>query len=133
MIRFVASSVTDKTPRSPFRLCCVVDVSGSMGTAVEVQAVEGAPKERTGLTQLDLVKHALHTIVECGTDEDEFALVSFSSSAQPLLAFTPLTKLGKQKAITQIKTLSEDGMTNLYHGLQVGMSMFESKKKLRRR
>ncbi|CAF3592277.1 unnamed protein product [Rotaria socialis] len=41
--------------RSPCDICCVVDISGSMATASEIQ---NDANEKFGLSRLDLVKHA---------------------------------------------------------------------------
>ena len=51
--------------RPPIDICCVIDVSGSMGTEAPIPAdpTTGAPAESTGLSVLDVVKHALRTII----------------------------------------------------------------------
>ena len=49
----------DDNKRAPIDLCCVVDVSGSMSTS----APAPGGTENTGLNVLDVVKHAIKTIV----------------------------------------------------------------------
>ena len=50
--------------RAALDICCVIDVSGSMGSEATIPAdpTTGAPAESTGLSVLDVVKHALRTI-----------------------------------------------------------------------
>jgi len=52
------------TARAALDICCVIDVSGSMGSEATIPAdsTTGAPAESTGLSVLDVVKHALRTI-----------------------------------------------------------------------
>lgn len=51
--------------RAPLDICCVIDVSGSMGSAAPIPAdpTTNSPAESTGLSVLDVVKHALRTII----------------------------------------------------------------------
>ena len=44
------------TSRAPSDICCVVDVSGSMGSLATIQNAAGET-EAHGLTLLDIVKH----------------------------------------------------------------------------
>jgi Mg-chelatase subunit ChlD len=59
------TSEKDAGKRAPLDICCVIDVSGSMSTEALMPAdpTTGAPAESTGLSVLDVVKHALRTIV----------------------------------------------------------------------
>jgi hypothetical protein len=51
--------------RAPLDICCVIDVSGSMGSEAPIPGdpATGVQLERTGLTVLDVVKHSLRTII----------------------------------------------------------------------
>jgi hypothetical protein len=51
--------------RPPLDICCVIDVSGSMAQEAPIPAdpTTGAPAESTGLSVLDVVKHAIRTII----------------------------------------------------------------------
>ena len=62
--------------RHPANICCVIDVSGSMAADASVQGTEGG-----GLAILDIVKHAVKTIVNTLDDNDQLALVSYSTTA----------------------------------------------------
>lgn len=75
-------------PRAPMDICCVIDVSGSMGSEAPVPG-DGGEKERTGLSVLDIVKHSLRTIIAT-MKSSEYRLRSICASivdadiAQPI-------------------------------------------------
>eukprot|EP00005_Dracoamoeba_jomungandri_P008445 CAMPEP_0174262642 /NCGR_PEP_ID=MMETSP0439-20130205/14309_1 /TAXON_ID=0 /ORGANISM="Stereomyxa ramosa, Strain Chinc5" /LENGTH=592 /DNA_ID=CAMNT_0015347469 /DNA_START=183 /DNA_END=1961 /DNA_ORIENTATION=+ len=79
--------------------------------------------ESHGLSLLDVVKHAVKTIIETLQPNDRIALVSFNSSATKTFGFTPMDKGGKEKASKGLKTLSAGGSTNLWAGLEMGLQM----------
>lgn len=56
--------------RPPTDVCCVVDVSGSMG----VECANG-DAESQGLSVLDVVKHACKTVAHSLSAQDRFSLV----------------------------------------------------------
>ena len=56
--------------RPPTDVCCVVDVSSSMGA----ECTNG-DAESQGLTVLDVVKHACKTIAQSLSSQDRFSLV----------------------------------------------------------
>ena len=89
--------------RSPCDICCVVDTSGSMKEHAEVQ---NDKNERYGLSQLDLVKHALKTIVQSLEIQDRLSIVSFSSHATIVCQLTRMDEQGRQSALTAIDRLS---------------------------
>ncbi len=63
----------------PCDLVLCIDVSGSMGceAPMPVQA-DGAAREDSGLSVLDLVKHAARTILETLDHQDRLGIVTFS-------------------------------------------------------
>ena len=79
--------------------------------------------ETTGLTVLDIVKHAAKTIITTMTPKDRVAIVTFSSSAKILLDLTGTTDEGKKKAFTLIETMTPEDMTNLWEGLKTSMTI----------
>ena len=58
---------------APLDICCVADISGSMGGVVN--NTEGGSD---GFTRLDMVKHAVKTVVCALKEGDRFSLVSFT-------------------------------------------------------
>ncbi|CAF4224148.1 unnamed protein product, partial [Rotaria magnacalcarata] len=88
--------------RSSCDICCVVDTSGSMSSSAEIQKDK---KEHYGLSQLDLVKHALKTIISSLQDQDRLSLISFSNTATILLKLTAMDEAGKTKALDEVEKL----------------------------
>ncbi|CAF2989520.1 unnamed protein product [Rotaria sp. Silwood2] len=91
--------------RSPCDICCVVDTSGSMSPAAEI---ENDKNEHYGLSQLDLVKHALKTIINSLQDQDRLSLISFSDKATILFKLTAMNEAGKTKALDKVEKLRDE-------------------------
>ncbi len=87
--------------RSRLQLALVIDKSGSM---------QGA--------SMDAVKHALRSLVDRLTPEDELALVEFNSRADLLLPATPVSD--RARILAAIDALEADGGTNIEAGLELG-------------
>ncbi|CAF1510461.1 unnamed protein product [Adineta ricciae] len=107
--------------RAPCDICCVVDISGSMSCAVEIQGANN--KEKCGLSQLDLVKHAITTIIHSLTAEDRLALVTFDSKAQVVFSLREMNDQGRAESIKQVEQLQTAGATNLWDGLATGLTV----------
>ena len=72
------SSINDShSQRAPLDICCVIDVSGSMGFDAPIPGVPaaGGQVESTGLSVLDVVKHSLRTIISTMKDGKHNQLV----------------------------------------------------------
>ncbi|MFK7739164.1 MAG: von Willebrand factor type A domain-containing protein [Planctomycetota bacterium] len=91
--------------REPLALTFVVDTSGSMK--------EGQ--------RLELVKHALMTLVSRLDERDRIGLVSFSSQARLVLPMTEASKTAEIAAVVQ--GLSANGGTNAEAGLKLGYDL----------
>lgn len=98
--------------RSPCDICCVVDTSGSMSDRAEIQ---NDKNEQYGLSQLDLVKHALKTIVHSLQIQDRLAIVSFSDRATIVYQLTTMDEQGKENALAAIERLSVRNIYNENH------------------
>jgi hypothetical protein len=92
----------EDTTRSPCDICCVVDTSGSMAVQAEIQ---NDANEKFGLSQLDLVKHALKTIIHSLQPQDRLSLVSFANSATILFQLTKMDDDGKSSALAALGRL----------------------------
>ncbi|CAF4946037.1 unnamed protein product, partial [Rotaria magnacalcarata] len=108
--------------RAPCDICCVVDTSGSMATEVEIQGTSN-DKERYGLSQLDLVKHALKTIIHSLTQNDRLSIVSFANSASTLFKLREMNEDGRSSALAALERLEDNGQTNLWDGLRTGLTV----------
>ncbi|CAF2458351.1 unnamed protein product [Rotaria sp. Silwood2] len=108
------------TNRSSCDICCVVDTSGSMAVQAEIQ---NDANEKFGLSQLDLVKHAIKTIIHSLQSEDRLSLVSFANSATVLFKLTKMNEDGKSSALAALERLEDIGQTNLWDGLRTGLDI----------
>lgn len=96
----------------------VVDVSGSMGSlAVESDGVVN----KDGLSILDIVKHALKTVIHILKPEDRLALVGFSTNACTVFELQGMTAENRQKALDALDLLTPQASTNIWAGLLEGM------------
>jgi hypothetical protein len=70
-------------PHVPCDIVLVIDVSYSMITEASLPVdADPTKRESTGLTVLDLTKHAARTIIETMNDDDRLAIVTFSTDAK---------------------------------------------------
>jgi len=92
-----------------------------MSTEVTIQGAQNS--ETGGLSQLDIAKHALKTIVHSLTENDRLSIVSFSDNASILFQLTQMDDNGRSNALDAIEKLDENGATNLWDGLKVGLDV----------
>ena len=117
-----ANSKVEPTTPCWSDICCVVDVSGSMGSEVQLKSSTGI-NESFGISQLDLVKHAVKTIIQCLTDKDRLSLVSFSYTGKVIFDLLVMDASGKAFALKKLDELDADGGTNLWDGLLKGLEV----------
>ncbi|KAG8949155.1 hypothetical protein FRC04_008953 [Tulasnella sp. 424] len=108
-----------KAKRAPVDFVLTIDVSGSMATEAPVPG----ENERTGLSVLDVVKHAANTIIITMKPEDRIAIVSFTGKAKVVLPLTHTNEEGKAKALKEVKSLRPLDSTNLWDGLKQSMNI----------
>ena len=112
-----------KIPHVPCDIVLVIDVSGSMG---EAAPVPGETDESTGLSVLDLTKHAARTIIESMDENDRLSIVTFASKTKVLQPLLPMTKENKAKTIKNVKSMRPLDATNLWHGMLEGIKQFKT-------
>ncbi|KAL4492388.1 hypothetical protein ABPG72_005523 [Tetrahymena utriculariae] len=113
--------------RTNSNICCVVDVSGSMG--IEAKANNSVSStENYCLSILDIVQHALKMIVNTLTPHDDLSVVAFSSQASIVFDTLKMDDANKTLAIDKIEKLQADGSTNLWDGIRVGLNILSQKK-----
>lgn len=106
----------------PCDIALVIDVSGSMGCDAPVP---GETTEKTGLSVLDLVKHACRTILSTMDERDRLAIVTFSTRSKVLQPLLSMTAENKKDAHIAIDNMKLEGCTNLWHGLRDGIRLFQ--------
>lgn len=117
------SAKDDGVSRDPVHICCVVDISGSMGTEAVVQNEQGN-KESTGLTVLSLVGYSIRTVVKSMKPDDLISIVTFSSESKIILQ---PTKADEWATIdSKIESMRPTNMTNLWGGVEKGFEVINS-------
>ncbi|KAF3936329.1 hypothetical protein ABW19_dt0209505 [Dactylella cylindrospora] len=109
--------------RAPLDLCCVIDVSGSMEESAPAQSEDGKSKEDTGLTVLDVVKHAMKTIIATLGEGDRLSIVAFDTRAELISDFKNTDEAGKKTLNDSVDKLYPKASTNLWDGLKMGMNL----------
>ncbi|PTB69169.1 hypothetical protein BBK36DRAFT_1113300 [Trichoderma citrinoviride] len=99
----------------------VIDVSGSMCAAAPVPGEGG---EETGLSVLDLTKHAAFTIIETMDERDRLGIVTFETESKLVQWLEPMTDSNKEQARERVKALQPLGSTNLWHGMLDAIKLF---------
>ena len=103
----VSLSCPDKNEKvTGVDLICIVDVSGSMYG-----------------TNIKLVKESLTYLVNLMNEQDNFALVTFSSSSYVKIPLTKMTSENKKSINYKIDQLDAYGGTNIYSELEIGLSL----------
>eukprot|EP01063_Lacrimia_lanifica_P024055 TRINITY_DN32024_c0_g1_i1.p1 TRINITY_DN32024_c0_g1~~TRINITY_DN32024_c0_g1_i1.p1 ORF type:complete len:767 (+),score=281.16 TRINITY_DN32024_c0_g1_i1:65-2365(+) len=110
----------DEARRGPASVVCSIDISGSMAATTSVKDANGK-EESNGLTQLDLVKHAVRTIIHCLDDTDYLALVKYNDGASIALPLTQMTGANKKKALEVLDNFASGSLTNIWDGLYKAM------------
>lgn len=106
--------------RMPCEIVLVIDISGSM--QVEASPPDGG--EETGLSILDLTKHAAKTIIASLHDDDKLAIVTFSNKARVVHNLTSMSSSAKKTAVERIEALQVEQATNLWAGIREGLKQF---------
>jgi len=113
------------TERAPCDVCCVVDVSGSMGADATMRGGGGA-LESHGLSLLDIVKHAVSTIIGVLGEHDRLSLVAYSSESRVVFDLINMDDSGKARAKRELASLAPGGQTNLWDGLHSGLEVLKA-------
>ncbi|KAL0213132.1 hypothetical protein RCL1_006758 [Eukaryota sp. TZLM3-RCL] len=116
------SLVSEESKRTPCTFICIIDVSGSMDCNCSLPNPNG---EDDGLSRLDLIKHALRTLIELMNENDHIALVTFSSSARVVLPITRVDPSNRAPLISAVGNLSAGGSTNIWSGVKQAYDLAE--------
>eukprot|EP00526_Cylindrotheca_closterium_P006893 CAMPEP_0113652538 /NCGR_PEP_ID=MMETSP0017_2-20120614/28065_1 /TAXON_ID=2856 /ORGANISM="Cylindrotheca closterium" /LENGTH=757 /DNA_ID=CAMNT_0000565403 /DNA_START=38 /DNA_END=2311 /DNA_ORIENTATION=- /assembly_acc=CAM_ASM_000147 len=111
----------DKSERRlPASIICVIDESYSMdGAATTQEDQEG----NSGLSLMDIVKHATKTVIEILGPEDCLAIITYADNATLRLPFLKMTRANKNKATRVVNEFKTRGSTNLWDGLHQAMEL----------
>ena len=106
----------DISARNPLIVCACIDTSYSMSDQVARKTETGEIK-KDGLTILDLVKHAVRTLVNTLDDDDIFKLVAYSDYGRVVCEGLYCNAANKLTIKEAINRLAVDGQTNIWDGL----------------
>ncbi|CRK30979.1 hypothetical protein BN1723_003724 [Verticillium longisporum] len=113
-----------RSPRAPCDIVLVIDVSGSMHDAAPAPVIPGQKDESTGLSILDLTKHAARTILETLDERDRLGIVTFTTNAKVILSLVEMSPDNKISAKAKIENLQPLHGTNMWHGITEGIKLF---------
>eukprot|EP01104_Vermistella_antarctica_P019788 TRINITY_DN799_c0_g3_i2.p1 TRINITY_DN799_c0_g3~~TRINITY_DN799_c0_g3_i2.p1 ORF type:complete len:730 (-),score=183.45 TRINITY_DN799_c0_g3_i2:555-2744(-) len=111
--------------RANVDLVCVIDTSGSMSTEAVLKD-ENGKSETHGLSLLDVVKHALRTVIASLKKGDRVAIVPFEGKASIAIQLTDVVK-GKAQLLKVVEELQPGGCTNIWDGLHTGLEIIREK------
>lgn len=86
----------------PMDIVCVIDVSWSMGGSAACQTDGKTEYEDLGYSLMDLVKHAVKTVIKALRPQDRIAIVLFHSQIIVDYKFTEMTNQNKEKLIEYV-------------------------------
>ncbi|KAI1098165.1 hint-domain-containing protein [Jackrogersella minutella] len=112
----------------PCDIVLVIDVSGSMQlpAPAKMNGEDGKlSSENFGLSILDMVKHAARTILSTLDEGDRLGIVTYSKDATVIQKLLLMTPSNKKIAESNIEAMTPDSLTNLWHGMQKGINLFE--------
>lgn len=106
--------------RVPSDVCCLIDISGSMAKEASYED-ENENVKSDGLTYLDIVKHAVKTVMHMLNEQDRLALVAFDNNADLVFAPGFMTSEGRESAMKALDALRPRGRTDIWKGLHAGL------------
>jgi len=104
--------------------CLVIDVSYSMEASATVKSTTGDDIDH-GFSLLDIAKHATCTYVASLADDDWVSVACYATEARMVIGWTEATEQGKEALLAAIRSLKEEGSTNLTAGIGCGFRIFE--------
>lgn len=114
----------EKLAHVPCDIVLVIDVSGSMSSEARIPG--SSDQESTGLSVLDLVKHACRTILSTLDERDRLAIITFSNNATEIQGLSVMSDENKKIAEDNIEKMHVQGATNLWAGLRRGLECARS-------
>jgi len=117
-----------KVKRPPTDVCCVVDISGSMAQEATYED-ENENVKSDGLTYLDIVKHAVKTVMHILGDQDRLSLVAFDNNAAVVFPLGFMNAEGRKRATDALDALAPRGRTDIWKGLHTGLESMRTAEK----
>ncbi|KAM5476043.1 hypothetical protein MauCBS54593_000726 [Microsporum audouinii] len=112
----------DDVPHVPCDIVLVIDISASMNSAAPIPTGESGGED-TGLSILDLTKHAAKTIIQTLNENDRLAVVTFCTEIRVAFELDFMSEENKSKVLAAIDCLHGISSTNLWHGIKEGLKV----------
>lgn len=87
----------------PMDVCCVIDISQSMTNSAACQTDGKTEYEDMGYSLLDLVKHAVKTVLKVLRPGDRASLVLFNDQVFIAYDFTEMTETNREAMISTVQ------------------------------
>jgi hypothetical protein len=87
--------------------------------------LESKAGESSGLTRIDIAKHALKTVLATMNDNDVCSLVVYSDLARVVFTQCVMTASNKTIAFSQIERLYSMGTTNMWAGMELAFDILQ--------
>ena len=113
---------TKGTFKPPMDIVIIVDTSGSMGKYAPTKDASGN-EEDSEFCVLDIVKHAINTVIDSSTEFDRIGIVTYNNESTIVLDLTPMDVHGKMLTTTVMRKFFPKGQTNLWSGLHNGLKL----------
>ena len=114
----VSSLIPDKEAEAPpMDLVCVIDISYSMGNSAACQTDGKTEYEDLGFSLMDLVKHAVKTVIKVMRPTDRVSIVLFDNIIEVPFNFTEMTDTNREAVLTFIDGINKRNSTNIYDAI----------------
>lgn len=81
------------------------------------------------LSTLDIVKHAIRTVLHTAGELDRVALITYADSAKVVCDLTVMNAAGRARALSLVDTMVAAGRTNLWDGLLKSLQVLDTAEK----
>lgn len=125
----VSSLILDQESEAPpMDIVCIIDISYSMGGSAACQTDGKTEYEDLGFSLMDLVKHAVKTVVKVMRPSDRIAIVLFDNKIEVPFGFTMLTDNNREKVLKFVETIDKRNSTNIYDAIIKGIDLINGRK-----
>ena len=115
----------DHEKRQPTDFVCLIDTSGSMSVSAINRNCDPDTKDE-GYSVLDIVKHAVNSVMDMLSPQDRVAVVAFHSMDELVFPLTLMDVNGKKRSREILAPFKARGATNLWAGIHRSMEILRT-------
>lgn len=108
-------------------IVCIVDISYSMGGSAACQTDGKTEYEDLGYSLMDLVNHAVKTVVKVMRPQDRLAIILFDDKIRVPYEFTQLNEKAREEILSFVGGIKKSGATNIYDALVKGIELIQNR------